>query len=134
VPNWLPPKPALKTAIVVVRVAPALTGIQVGTDMPNPRPAQFVQMSRIGGSRNIKQDYARLLVECWSTSQGGCETLSANVSAALLNASGTTVGGTFIYGWDDQQGPVDYPDDDITDKTSPSSNRWQLHGDFIVSV
>jgi len=129
VPNWLPPKPALKTAIAVLRAASALSGVQVGTDMPNPRPTQFVRVSRVGGSRNVKQDYARLLIECWATSQGGCETLAANTSAALLNAGGTTVSGAFVYGWDDQQGPVDYPDPDVTDM-----DRWQFHGDFIVSV
>ena len=58
----------------------------------------------------------------------------ARVSAALGGkgtAAGTTVtttsGEVFVRGWDNENGPTDYPHPEILDY-----DRWQLTGDLLV--
>lgn len=57
--------------VALLRAQPALAGVHVGTRIPNPRPAQHVRVQRTGGNqRNMIQERATLLVECW----GGTDT------------------------------------------------------------
>lgn len=43
-------------------------GTRVSTDVPSPRPASFVVLSRAGGPRvNLVQSRPTILVECWGS-------------------------------------------------------------------
>jgi len=100
--------------------------------MPKTRPAQIILISQIDGSRpNPVQSIHRLLIECWlsKASAVNIEMWCGQVSAALRASSGRTYSGVFSYGWSNEQGPVDFPDADVTDM-----RRWQFHGDLKLSA
>ncbi|MCK9468664.1 MAG: hypothetical protein M0Q49_04540 [Porticoccaceae bacterium] len=127
---WLPAKPGVLTAIRIL--APNQAPVLVSDEMPKTRPAQVVLVSQVGGSRpNPVQSIHRLLIECWlaKSSAVNIETWCGEVSAALRNSSGRTYNGVFSFGWGNEQGPVDFPDPDVTDM-----RRWQFHGDLKLSA
>lgn len=125
---WPTPRPAVKAAIGIL--TDAFAGIGVGANFPKVRPAKFVRVSRVGGGQdNPRMDRARLLVECWAKSVGDAEAMTATARAALRNAGGTHIDDVFIYGWDNEDGPVMYDDPDISDMT-----RHQFTGDLSVST
>ncbi|MGV7251929.1 hypothetical protein PJJ30_24175 [Mycobacterium kansasii] len=104
------------------------------TKIPDVRPEKFGRVSRAGGRlQSLVTDSARLLVELWvNKSAGGsvaAELLCCDAIAALQNAQGTTVGGVFIRGFTNIDGPVDFPDPEVTDM-----ERWQFQGDWLVST
>lgn len=129
---WLPAAPGVLTATRIV--GGAFPAIRVSDEMPNERPQQVVLISQIDGRRpNPVQSVHRLLVECWLNkaldSSVNIETWCGEVSAALRNSSGRTYSGVFSFGWGNEQGPVDFPDPDVTDM-----RRWQFHGDLTLST
>lgn len=129
---WLPAKPGVKTAIAIL--GSEFPSVKISDEMPKTRPSQIIRVSQIGGSRpNPVQSIHRLLIECWVAksldSTVNIETWCAEVSAALRNSSGETYSGVFSYGWSNEQGPVDFPDPDVTDM-----RRWQFHGDLKLSA
>ena len=106
------------------------TGIKVSVDMPKVRPAQFIRVSFAGGDRpNIVTKLPRLLIELWGKTPEDLEDMYDRAHQALEDAAGTTVAGCFIRKWGNEQGPVDFPDPDVTDM-----RRWQFHGDWNVST
>ncbi len=122
-------KPALSAAQTIL--AGAMTPIPVSTKIPFPtRPGKFVRLQRAGGNRPLLvTDAARILVELWATTVAHAEQMSGDAIAALQNAEGTLVDGMFVRGFDNIDGPVDFPDPDITDM-----ERWQFQGDLLVST
>jgi len=128
------PKPAVKAArtVLAARFAP----VQFGTKIPNSRPQKFGRVSRAGGGlQSLVTDSARILVELWVNQDypggavGEVEQFCCDAIAALQNAQGTSVGGVFIRGFTNIDGPVDFPDPDVTDM-----ERWQFQGDWLVST
>lgn len=127
---WNPSPPGVLTAIRIL--TPTQSPVLVSDTMPKTRPAQMIRISQINGSRpNPVQSVHRLLIECWlsTTSLVNIETWCAQVSSQLRASSGRTYSGVFSYGWSNEQGPVDFPDTDITDM-----RRWQFHGDLKLSA
>jgi hypothetical protein len=127
---WRPAPPGVLTGIRIVTAA--YPSLLVSDEMPKARPAQIVLLSQIDGRRpNPVQSIHRLLVECWLSKMSAInvETWCGQVSAALRNSSGSTYSGVFSYGWGNEQGPVDFPDPDVTDM-----RRWQFHGDLTLSA
>lgn len=62
----------------VTYLSPA--GFHVGTRVPNPRPTQFVKVTRTGGPQpNMTISEPTLLVECW----GATDALAWAVAAAV---------------------------------------------------
>jgi hypothetical protein len=121
-------KPGLKIARQVV--ATALSGVQVGTKVPDTRPETFVVVQRAGGSRpNLVTDSVRLLVQVYATTVEDVSDFSDAAICALENSQGTIVLDAFIRGFDNISGPTDFPDPDISDM-----ERWQFQGDFHVST
>lgn len=126
------PKPAVKTAIAVLRAAldPA---VGVATVKPRIWPRLFVLVTRSGGGLNNPAypvtDIARILVECWADSDAACETLTNQCRAALYNTQGVTIDGVFLRGFDNENGPVQLPDPDV-----PDHRRWQFQGDLMIST
>ena len=122
------PLPALKVARSIL--AGAMTSATVATKIPNTIPAKLVRVSRAGGSRPlIVTDSARILVELWALTVEDAEQMSGEAIAALQNAQGTFAEGAFIRGFGNIEGPVDFPDPDVTDH-----ERWQFQGDLLVST
>lgn len=57
------------TVIGYLNSLPALVPEAAGA-VPNPRPASFIRVSRVGGSeRNMIQEQPLLLIECWGADQ-----------------------------------------------------------------
>ncbi|MFJ4960989.1 hypothetical protein ACIP6P_00720 [Streptomyces sp. NPDC088729] len=78
--------------------------------IPNPRPAEFVRLERIGGlRRNVILDRPRLNVECWSDSEAGAEELMKVVRAYVLAMAGKR-GTTTVYDVAEVSGPMWLPD------------------------
>lgn len=132
---WPTPKPAVLAAVTLLQNAFGSYAV-VSASLPKGRPERFVRVTRVGGGQqNPAIDNARILVECFAIDTSMVEAMCNTVRAALRNAAGTTVtcvNGSdtievFIRGWDDEQGPVDFPHPEILDR-----QRWQLHGDLVV--
>lgn len=128
---WLPDAPGVLTAVRIVKASQG--SIRVSDEMPATRPSQIIRISQVDAHRpNPVQSIHRLLVECWLAkslrSSVNMEVWCGEVSAALRNSSGSTFSGVFSFGWSNQQGPVDFPDLDVTDM-----DRWQFHGDLKLS-
>jgi hypothetical protein len=127
--TWEVPKPAVKTAIAVLR-ATLDPAVGVATVKPRVWPRLFVMITRSGGGLTFPNtDTARLLVECWADSDAACEALTNECRAALRNTQGVTIDGVFLRGFDNEQGPVQLPDPDV-----PDHRRWQFQGDLMVST
>lgn len=126
---WPTPRPALLAAIDILEVA--FAPIPVSDRMPKIRPPQIVLADRVGGGQvNPRMDRARILVECWAPTTAVAESMTGTAREALRNAGGTTISeGIFIYGWENEDGPVHFDDLDVTDM-----RRWQLTGDLLVST
>ena len=129
---WPTPKPAVLTAITILSEVFGQYAF-VSAKLPaHSRPERFVRVSRVGGGQDHQAtDVARLLVECYAKDIGQVEAMCNSVRAAMRNAAGTTVattsGGVFVRGWDNESGPVDYPNPEVLD-----FDRWQLTGDLLV--
>ena len=124
------PKPALKTAISILSDAFG-DYAQVSAKMPTRAPDRFVRVSRIGGSRPfIVTDAAKILIEWFGPDPETVESMTATVDEAMHNAVGTVIdGAVFVRGWDNVQGPTDFPHPDLL-----SWDRWQVNGDLLVST
>lgn len=129
---WLPNAPGVLTGIRIIEAGqPA---IRVSDEMPKTRPPRIVLVSQVDARRpNPVQSVHRLLIECWLNksldSTVNIEMWCGEVSSALRNSSGNTYDGVFSFGWGNEQGPVDFPDPDVTDM-----RRWQFHGDLTLST
>jgi hypothetical protein len=129
---WPTAKPAVLTAITILSEAFGAYAF-VSAKLPgHTRPDRFVKVTRTGGGQdNQTTDVARLLVECFAKDVGQVENMCNTARAALRNAAGTTVtttsGEVFVRGWDNENGPTDYPHPEILDY-----DRWQLTGDLLV--
>jgi len=123
------PKPALKTALAVLRVA--FDGVApVSANMPKRLVPQFVVVERAGGSRpNLVTDAARILIHCFALSPEVAESMCATVDEAMHNSIGTVVDSVFVRGWDNVTGGMSRPHPDVL-----SMERWQMNGDFMLST
>jgi hypothetical protein len=122
------PKPALKIAGMIL--SEAITDAVVASKTPHDRPAKFIRVSRSAGRRPLLiTDAARILVEVWAATVDIVEQTTNEAIAALQNAQGTMVDGAFIRGFDNIEGPVDFPDPKVSDM-----ERWQFQGDLLVST
>lgn len=78
--------------------------------VPDPRPAEFIRIERLGGlRRSLILDRPRIDVECWSDSEGGAADLCASVRAYVLAMAGKR-GETTVYDVTEVSGPMWLPD------------------------
>ena len=131
---WPTPKPALLTAITVL--TEAFGGYAfVSAKLPaHTRPDRFVRVTRVGGHLdNIASDGARILTECYAKDVRQVEAMCNTARTALRNAGGTTVvtteGNVFVRAFEDEHGPVDYPNPEVLDY-----ERWQVTGTLVVKA
>ena len=131
------PQPALRTARQIL--ANAFPDMFVGTKVPYSleppiRPPIFIVVTQAGGTRpQLVTVAAHLIIQCWAGGVPDVENLSHQAMTALQNAEGTTINtdiySVFVRGFDNIEGPVDFPDPDVTDL-----ERWQFTGDLLVST
>lgn len=102
-------------ALTVAYLAPIVDPTPVSSRVPDPRPAQFVQVRRVGGTPQPPvQDRARLDVRCWAPEEPDAMDLALTVRAAVWALSGTTLlGGVPVYSIDELLSPRQ-DDDDLT--------------------
>ena len=109
-------KPHDVEAAVCSYLRARLGGVKVATDVPNPRPAVHVRVTRTGGSPSppIPLDPAVVLVEAWAPRRADAFDLAAEAYDVLTDAPGDWLdkpGGAWCYDAD-PSGPVHYPDPD----------------------
>lgn len=63
--------------------APELAGVHVSTDIPSPRPEQFVTLERTGGPSDRFQDSPQVAIQTWAASRWEAEQLAQAVRYAL---------------------------------------------------
>lgn len=116
-------QPANLEAVLVAYLTP-LVGVHVGTRIPNPRPAALVRVSRLGGDpRNMIQERALLLVECYGADDSAAWATAATAWQALDGRDPLEQDGVELT--ERQVGsPVNFPD------PSTTSPRYQ----FTVQV
>ncbi len=103
--------------LLISAVADGLTAAgmttHVGSMVPNPRPASFVRIERIGGPvRDRVVDDALVTVEAWATTHPAAWDLAARTRAIVLGLEGTVVDGAVLYGVVEASGPGSLPDPD----------------------
>lgn len=126
---WPATKPALKTALAILRPAFGEWAL-VSAKKPRQRPTRFVYVTLGGGSRaNVVSYRARLLLRLYGPDPETVEAMHGTASWALHNAQSTVVDEAFIRSWDSEQGPYDYPDPDILDMEC-----WRFSGDLWLST
>lgn len=101
----------------------------VSTRIPNPRPAAFTRVSRVGGDRqNLVQGVTRVLVECWGadddTAFGRVQRAWGLLGAARQTYLAPTVWVTRVELTD----PVNFPDPDT------KSPRYQFVASLTLSL
>lgn len=66
-------------------LAAATLTARASTRVPNPRPASFVTVNRVGGSlRSVAHEDSMVTVECWANSSVDASTLARRVAASLV--------------------------------------------------
>lgn len=84
---------------------------QVGTRVPNPRPAKFVLVRRVGGPRlNLVADNATLTIEAWGSDEAEAQDLLQLARTFIYAMRGTVHSGVAIYRIGEFAGPVNLPD------------------------
>lgn len=92
---------------------PALVGapVQTGNRVPSPRPAQFVRVRRMGGTRvTVVTEAAQLSIEAWSLDVASADELAQACRSVLFGMKGRTFGGIPVYLVEDIGGPAEVAD------------------------
>lgn len=85
--------------------------VPVATKVPNPRPASFVRLARIGGNRrDLVTDMPVLVVECWAASEPDASDLATLARAHVAALAQETVNGAYVRSVEEVGGPVPFPD------------------------
>ena len=103
-------RPADVEGAFVVLLTPVASA---ATEVPKVMPAEFIRVSRMGGSRiDVARSRPTVLVECWShTSRLAAVELATGAYAAVDAAQFSIVDGVWL-GETDFTEPVEYPDPD----------------------
>lgn len=103
---------------VAEAVCAQLTGwldpsVAIGNLVPNPRPARFIVVRRVGGTRiTAVTEAAQLSVQCYAGNQPDAEDLAQAARSVIFAMGGTrSLNGVDIYRVDDIGGPADAPDE-----------------------
>lgn len=83
--------------------------VPVGARVPNPRPARFVRLERIGGTRlDLVTDRPRIDVHCWASTEAAAMDLAQLARALLFAMPGWR--GAVAYDVAEVGGPNTLPD------------------------
>lgn len=99
----------------------------VSQSVPNPRPAEFLTVRRIGGPRmNMVADHPMVTVEAWAAGPTAAKTLIAQARGIIHAMRATVVDGVPIYRVTEISGPINLPD--------PESNQSRYTQTFQVMM
>lgn len=102
------------TVALTIAYLDGLLAEPVSGRVPDPRPAAFVQVRRVGGTAiDPVREVARLDVFAWAASDPDATTLGNTIRAAIWDLLGTTTLGVTVYGVSEFKGPST-DDDDLT--------------------
>lgn len=113
--------------IAALKAQPAIT-VDVATRVPNPRPASFIRVNRIGGVQiNMVQERPIILIECWGATETAAWLLCMTAHEALEGRDPLEVNGVELM---DREvtSPVNYPD------PSTSSPRYQFQLQTTINM
>lgn len=99
----------------------------VHRSVPDPRPARFLTVYRIGGTRRgVVLDVPRYAVDGWDSTPEGAHDLLMTARALIGAAEGRTLAGVQFYRVTEVGGPIDLPD--------PASEqaRWSYQPELAV--
>lgn len=90
--------PADVEAMAVTWLAGKLgSGIGIHTDVPNPRPAKFLEVSSAGGlKRDVAYFEGRLVFKAWALNETDAFALAQLAYAHMFDMAGETVNGTYV--------------------------------------
>lgn len=98
---------------IIIDYLAARVGVPVSLTVPNPRPASFVIVQRVGGPRlNLVADNATLVIEAWAASPTAAKTILGVARAHVLAMRRQVVAGVPVYRVDELGGPGYLPDPD----------------------
>ena len=106
--------PTFTDAVTVLRGRLAASGVTapISSRIPNPRPSQFVTLTRIGGlSSDIVVDNPVLVVDAWAATETASHDLLQQVRTALLALPLTQTPTTPVYRVVELSGPAYLPDE-----------------------
>ena len=112
-------------AIAVSYLKDSLADTPISTRVPDPRPARFIRVMAVGGSKaRLNADSVMLTFQCWEATTVKASELARLARAYVHALAGTDVAGNWVYRVIDVGGPAFAPD--------PSTNtpRYQ----FTVSI
>jgi len=85
----------------------------VHTIVPNPRPARFTLVPRVGGpARNLVVDEPTIGIECWAATPGAAHDLCQLTRALIRALPGQVLAGVAFYTVGELSGPQQLPDPD----------------------
>lgn len=96
--------------VVVEYLRASLPGVAVRTQVPDPRPDEFIRVKRLGGARaTVITDRPRVDIHCWSSTEDDAESLMRLSRAYVLAMAGSR-SGTTVYNVREVGGPQWLPD------------------------
>lgn len=96
--------------VVIDYLREKVPGTPTYSRVPDPRPAEFIRIERLGGlRRTIVTDRPRVDIHCWSDTEENAEALVATVRAYALSMAGRR-GATTVYDVAEVGGPQWMPD------------------------
>lgn len=86
--------------------------VPVVSQVPNPRPAKFVRVSRTGGPEVFTRvmDGAQITVDCWAPDAGAAMNLAQLSRRLIKDMCGTVQSGVSVHYVSEFGGPQDLPD------------------------
>lgn len=94
--------------------APVSLGVPVASRVPEPRPVQWLQLRRVGGTQQRPvRDRPRVDAIVWDDDEPGAWQLADTVRRAIHALAGTTTLGPMVYRVDEFLGPT-FTDDGLS--------------------
>lgn len=100
--------------------------VPVHKRIPNPRPASFVTVQRVGGVADLVTDDAQVMIGCWGDDDVTAADLAIVVRGSLGTMRGEVVDGAQVYRVTELAGPADIPD--------PDSDQYRMRWTITVQV
>lgn len=124
-----PDATAALTSFLRAELPDYISGVTVGSAVPNPRPDTFVTVRRVGGvAVNRVVDGAFLAVECWGSHDAEAHDLAQICRGLIHSLSGTTYDTFTFYRVLEVGGPVNLPDPDSDQSRYTATYQVDLRG------
>lgn len=96
---------------VLVNFLNGVLDVPVSTRVPSPRPASFVRVVRVGGSRrDLVTDGPLLVFEAWAATETAAADLARLARAYVGSLPGQSVNGVWVYRVVEAGGTQSFPD------------------------